>query len=184
MHPWRRPPIPHHLAHAVLDKVMLAIRSQTRFQQHHPPPNNCRSPLTRPAHMHMPSGIVLAKVNCDDAANHPLAGKYGVRGFPTIRIFKKQFDSEDKELGTVENFEGERNYQTTVRVSHLAPPLKCHTTPLHIRPRTRMPFQALKSPRGQGGNVLTKICALATIAFSRLQVEFRACPCVDRLPAH
>lgn len=59
---------------------------------------------------------MLAKVNCDDAANHPLAGKYGVRGFPTIRIFKKQFDSEDKELGTVENYEGERNYQTTVRV--------------------------------------------------------------------
>jgi hypothetical protein len=61
-----------------------------------------------------------------------------VRGFPTIRIFKKQFDSEDKELGTVENFEGERNYQTTVRVfSWLAkPPQVPYHATSHPHPHT------------------------------------------------
>ena len=37
-----------------------------------------------------------------------------VRGFPSIRIFKKLFDSEDKVLGTVENFEQKREYQVVV----------------------------------------------------------------------
>ncbi len=49
----------------------------------------------------MRAGIPLAKINCDQEKNHPLAARYHVRGFPTLRIFKKMFDSDDKVIGTV-----------------------------------------------------------------------------------
>jgi thiol-disulfide isomerase/thioredoxin len=31
---------------------------------------------------------VIAKVNADDEQNRPLATTYGIRGFPTIKLFR------------------------------------------------------------------------------------------------
>ena len=59
-------------------------------------------------------GIVLAKVSLDDPKNHPLAAQFGVQGFPTIRIFKRMYDSPAG-LGTVENFDTQpRTYDAVV----------------------------------------------------------------------
>lgn len=33
--------------------------------------------------------IALAKVDVNDEKNKPLASKYGIKGFPTLKIFKK-----------------------------------------------------------------------------------------------
>lgn len=33
--------------------------------------------------------IVLAKVDVNDEKNKPLAAKYGIKGFPTLKVFKK-----------------------------------------------------------------------------------------------
>ena len=35
------------------------------------------------------SSIVLAKIDADNEANKPLAEKYEVKGFPTLKIFRK-----------------------------------------------------------------------------------------------
>ncbi len=57
---------------------------------------------------------MLAKVSLDDPKNHPLAGQFGVQGFPTIRIFKRMYDSPPG-LGTVENFDTQpRTYDAVV----------------------------------------------------------------------
>jgi len=62
-------------------------------------------------------GIVLAKVSLDDPKNHPLAAQFGVQGFPTIRIFKRMYDSPPQPYGaTVENFDTQpRTYESVVQ---------------------------------------------------------------------
>eukprot|EP00897_Mesotaenium_endlicherianum_P008617 jgi/Mesen1/7784/ME000408S06890 len=41
------------------------------------------------------SDIVLAKVNADEEKNKALASKYGVQGFPTLKIFRKDAPPQD-----------------------------------------------------------------------------------------
>ncbi|KAJ1493719.1 hypothetical protein T484DRAFT_1767769 [Baffinella frigidus] len=54
------------------------------------------------------AGLVLAKVNLDKPENHPLAQQFQVSGFPTIRIFKRMYDSDKKNpLGTMEAYDVE-----------------------------------------------------------------------------
>ncbi|EKX51140.1 hypothetical protein GUITHDRAFT_103061 [Guillardia theta CCMP2712] len=60
-------------------------------------------------------GIPLAKVNMDQEMNHPFAGEFGISGFPTIRVFKRMYDSDPNQpLGTLERWDNEE--RTTERV--------------------------------------------------------------------
>ncbi|KAL6080578.1 Protein disulfide-isomerase 2-3 [Balamuthia mandrillaris] len=46
--------------------------------------------------------IQVAAVNCDVESNRPLAGKYGIQGFPTLKLFKSGSDTP------VEDYQGPR----------------------------------------------------------------------------
>ncbi|ORZ03680.1 hypothetical protein BCR43DRAFT_483775 [Syncephalastrum racemosum] len=43
--------------------------------------------------------ITVGAVNCDDDANKPLCGQYGIQGFPTIKVFRPEY-RENKKTGT------------------------------------------------------------------------------------
>lgn len=49
---------------------MQYARAATELKNHDPP-------------------IVLAKVNLNEEENKPLANEYGIKGFPTLKVFKK-----------------------------------------------------------------------------------------------
>jgi len=49
--------------------------------------------------------IAIAKVNADDDANRPLASRFGIQGFPTLKVFRN---------GKPTDYAGERNAQSIV----------------------------------------------------------------------
>jgi len=49
--------------------------------------------------------IALAKVNADEEVNKPLASRFGIRGFPTLKVFRN---------GVPTDYQGERTAQTIV----------------------------------------------------------------------
>ena len=57
------------------------------------------------------------QVNVEDPVNHPFAGEYSLTGFPTIRIFKRMYDSDpNNPLGTMDRWDVEDRTKETVRI--------------------------------------------------------------------
>jgi protein disulfide-isomerase A6 len=64
-------------------------------------------------------GIVrFGAVNCDDEANKPLCGKYGVQGFPTIKVFAASAPGEKKKKSAVSDYQQGRTAADLARFAN------------------------------------------------------------------
>ncbi|KAI8075130.1 hypothetical protein BC940DRAFT_229939 [Gongronella butleri] len=58
--------------------------------------------------------VTVAAVNCDEDANKPLCGEYGIQGFPTIKVFRPRVNKQGKRVKTPTDYQGPRTAKPIV----------------------------------------------------------------------